>query len=489
MPTEAIPFANRQASSVEAIGGASPIAMNVVTDPLGTVWRRPGIATYSGAPSSVVDANGIAGIYSSIKGSLFAVGAAGAERPIYNVTSSGAAAFGGGAPGFGLRGTSRPVFAESDMIVTVAGGDAIEKIVVFGAGSPFTARLGGTPPNATHVVANASRLLANDATVDRSAVRFSATAGGLTSFAGLEVWNYGGFGTSGYFSAEVRPDPVVALVDTLNEVFVFGQSSLQVFVPDPQVTYSPVAASDIGLTAAYSVVRVDDMLYWLDHQKRFVRGNGRSYEPISDPIQLDLDAMTSFSDCYGFRVVEGWLDGILWIFPTDGRSFFFQLNGGWGQWASWSDTAANWVPFIVSAQTRLSGQSHGIVGTTTGKIGVLDLPTTTDLGSRIKARIETGYLNHKTDAWKHCRAVRFALKRGQGSSSTVGPQAYFGYRDQPGIWSAPIPIDLGISGDTAIILTVRGLGTYQRRQWYFEFAGTDDIKLVSATEEYDVGLD
>lgn len=488
MPIERIPFGNKQASSLEPLGGAMPVSMNVVLDPTGTLWRRPGITTYSGAPTTVVDSTGIAGLYSSIKGFLFAVGVGGAERQIYNVTSGGAASFGGGASGFGLRGSNRPVFAESDMIVTVAGGDAIEKILVYGSGSPVSSRLGGTPPNASFVIANASRLLANDVTVDPSAVRFSSTAGGLTSFAELETWTYGGFGTSGYFSAEVRPDPVMALVDTLNEVFVFGKSSLQVFVPDPQVTYAPVAASDIGITAPYSCVRVDDMLYWMDHQKRFVRGNGRSYEAISDEIQLELDSMTSFSDCYGFRVIEGWLDGIVWVFPTDGRTYFYQPGSGWGQWASWDDSKQNWAPYIVSAHTRLAGESHGIVGTTTGLIGLIDLPTTTDLGSRIRARVETGYINHKTEAWKHCRSVHIALKRGTTSSST-GMQASFGFRDRPGPWSSPIPIDLGGSGDTEIVLRFSGLGTYQRRQWFFEFAGTDDIRLVAASEEYDVGFD
>ncbi len=484
MPQAPIPFANLQASSLEEIGGASPVAMNVVMDPRGSVWRRPGIKAYAGAPSTVVDSGGIAALYSTVKGQLFAVGSSGgAERPIYLVTGGGAAKLGGGAAPCGLRGALRPVFAESDMILAVAGGDLVEKVII--AGGPLGSdRLGGTPPNASHVVSNASRLLSNDVGIDPSAVRFSDVAGGLSSYAGLEVWSYGGFGTSGYFSAEARPDPVLALVDTLNEVFVFGKSTLQVFVPDPTVTYAPVSASEVGISAPYSPVRVDAKLYWMDHQKRFVRGDGRSYEVISDPIQLDLDAMSSFTDCYGFRVVEGWLDAVVWVFPTDGRTFVYQIEtGSWGQWSGWSDGAVNWAPFTVSAAARIAGQSTTLVGTTDGHIGELDLRTTTDLGTRIRARVETGYQNHKTDSYKECQAVHFALRRGQ-ASTTPGPSAVFGFRDRPGPWSDPIPVDLGSSGDTEIVLRFGGLGTYRRRQWYFEFAGTDDLKLVSATEEY-----
>ena len=61
MPQEPINFGPNQESSYDELGGASPSAINVIIDEKGTVYKRPGIATYSVAPSSVVDGNGIIG--------------------------------------------------------------------------------------------------------------------------------------------------------------------------------------------------------------------------------------------------------------------------------------------------------------------------------------------------------------------------------------------------------------------------------------------
>ncbi len=141
MPTEPIPFANLQESGHEELAGASPAAMNVVVDGKGSVLRRPGIQAYSGAPSGVIDANGIVGLHVTVGGTLFAVGGVVAERPIYRVTAGAATAIGAGLPPSGLRGTSRPTFAETELLLAIAGGDALQKVVL----NPISSsRMGGS---------------------------------------------------------------------------------------------------------------------------------------------------------------------------------------------------------------------------------------------------------------------------------------------------------------------------------------------------------
>lgn len=481
MTSAQVPFVNAQKSGFEELGGASPIAMNVIVEGGMSVKRRPGIKAYSGAPSSVIDVNGLAGLYSTTKGQLFAVGASGAERPIYYLTSTGSTKLGGGTPPSGLRGTRRPTFAETDMLLAVAGGDSIEKIVLSG---PAPSRLGGSPPKASHVIANASRLLANDTLVDPNAVRFSDVAGGSVSYAGHEVWSYGGFGTSGYFTAEGRPDAVQAVLENTNEVTVCGTTTTQVFRPDPIVTYAPVGTTEIGLLAPYSPIKVDGQYAWLDNLRRLIITNGRSFKTLSDPIARTLDAIGTVSDCFGYRVTLGPLDLLLWSFPTDGRTFCYQQETGWGQWSGWNDSANTWSAFAVTAAS-LTVDGNVLVATSDGRVGALSLDANTDFGTRINAYVETGYQNRDTDAYKHCECLRMTFRRGE--NGTPGPSAFLAFRDRPGAWSDPIPLDLGSSGDTEPVVEIRSLGTYRRRQWRFTFSdAVAALSLVSAVEEFTV---
>jgi hypothetical protein len=232
------------------------------------------------------------------------------------------------------------------------------------------------------------------------------------------------------------------------------------------------------------VIRDDHSFAWLDHSRRFVHGDGRSVEILSDPIQQVLDNMTRVDDCFGFRVLRGPIDAFVWVFPADGRSFCYQKGGGWSQWMSWNDLIG-WARMPINAHARVVGSADNLVGLTDGKIGLLTPSTQTDLGTPIQAYVMTGYLNRDADRWKQCVSVRLALQRGLGSWTTE-PVASLQWRDDGGPWQSPIKVSLGISGDQEIVVELRGLGTYRRRQWRFHFRGTEELVLAGATEEYEV---
>lgn len=478
MPTLPIPFVPLQESGSEPLAGASPVAMNVVLDGKGAVRRRPGIAAYSGAPSSVIDSDGIEGLYVTAGGILYAVGSGAPGSSIYAVTAGGAANLSAG-PGTDLRGGRRPVIAETEALLVLAAGAEIQKVDL---ATYQSARLGGSPPTASHVIANASRLLSNDMTV-RSRVRYSDQAAG-SSIEGHETWDTSG--TSGFFSAESRPDPIVALHENTNEVFAFGSTTVQGFAPDPANTYATVMALEHGCAAPYSVVKIDQRFAWLDDRGRFVLSDGRGAQVVSSPaIQQTLHDMATTSDCRGYRVHHGPVDCLVWTFPTDGRTFVYQLGGGWSQWSGWDDGSNNWLPFSVTAHHQRPGSAENLVGTSAGRIGVLKASASDDLGTRINAHVTTGFLNRGTDRRKHCQAVRFAFKRGFAASSTTAT-AFFSYRDDYGPWENDMPISIGGSGDFIPVEGPRSLGTYRRREWRFTFSNSDELVLVGATEDYDV---
>lgn len=485
MPQADISFANKQATGEQNLAGAPGVAVNVVVDGTGAIRRRPGLEASPNFYSGVVEAAGLSGLYQTVTGALYAIGNTSGFRNIYRITNV-ATQLGVALSDATLAGTLRPTFAETQLILAIAGGDRMQKIVL---SSDTSSRLGGDPPYASHVVANSSRLIANIAdvtysnTFDKNVVRYSDIANGNASYAGMEIWTEGGGNDAGHYSAEANPDSVLAIAQNTNEVFNFGVSSLQVFDPDPTAVFAPAVTRELGCSAPYSVVKENQQFFWLDNLRRFVMSDARSEEVISGPIQQTLDELDTVSDCFGYRVVSGPVDALVWTFPSDGRTFAFQKGSGWAEWQGWSN--GNWTQFPVTCQ-QISPTNHdNLVGDSSGRIGRLSLNATTDYGTPINARVETGYLARGTDSRKHCKCVRIALRRGQTSSST-GPVAYLSYRDQPGPWGNQIPVDLGGQGDTEIVVELRSLGVYRRRQWRFEFSGTEPLELVSVTEEYDV---
>ncbi len=468
-----IPFTNAQASGIEPLAGAGVVSMNVVSDKSGAVFRRPGIRAYSEAPETSIG-GGVEGLFATDDGKLLAVTTS-PGRALYQV-GGGAAVFVANMP----TGDKRPVFAQTEMLVAIAGGwDILKYERATGVASP----LGGNPPKASHVIAHASRLLANDLDINRTAVRYSSTFIGNTDYSGAEDWSFAP--PAGYITAEARPDNVLAVHENTNSVFVFGQGTTQVYGPDASAVYLPEATREYGCGAPYSVIKQDQAFAWLDQYQRFIVSDGRSYKVISAPIEKDLETITTYSDCFGYRVLTGNIDCLVWTFPTDKRTFVFQAGFGWGQWGSWNPGTTGYGVLPILSHHLRQDTNVNVVGTTDGYIGELTQDALTDLGDPIKAHIETGYVSRGTDQRKHCKAVRLVFRRGTVTGAT-GPQAYLSYRDQPGPWEPSIPIDLGGSGDTHPVLEFRSLGTYRRRQWRFEFEGTEELVLVSATEDFQV---
>jgi hypothetical protein len=477
MAEDIIDFGASQATGLSELAGSSPVAQNVIVEKSGTVRRRPALVAATGITSGVVDSDGLDGLIVAQNGKVYAASAA-VNRTLYQVSETASAIVNGA--GGSLRGGQRPVFAETEAILAITAGEAPKKLVFE---DNEVTNIEGGPPHCSHIIANKLRLVANDLAT-RSQIQYSGLASG-SSYAGHEEWGLGA-GDSGIISAEGRPDPVLALGENTNEVFVFGTTSVQVFAPDPSFVYSPVSTREFGISAPYSVVKRDQEFVWLDQLRRFVASNGRTFEVLSDPIQQSLDDMSSVLDCFGYWVALGPVDAYVWTFPTGGKTFVYSKGGGWSQWSSYGQHG--WGQFPVTSFAFNPGNKENLVGTGDGRVLKLKMGESSDFGDLpIVAYTETGFLNRKTEKRKHCRAVRLSLRRGLGA--TEEPVAFISYRDEPGEPLSRIPVELGLSGDTAQVVVLRSLGVYRKRQWVFEFSADVELELVSAIEEFDVLVD
>lgn len=472
MKAEPIPFAPQQSSGNEKLGGAMPLALNIWIDRAGVIRKRPGIRALESGPAGVVDANGLVGIKKCLNGDIYAIGASGAERPIYRIAGGSSTMLGAGVPPAGLRGSSRPVFAETEALLMIAGGDAMEKVVL---ATQTASRVDDSPPVATHVIAQSLRILANDTVIDRTKVRYSDTSIGTTDYSGNETWTIGPDTTAGFFTAEARPDPVVALAENTNTIMVFGSNTLEMWVPDSTYRFTRTVALDQGCGAPYAIAKREQQFYWIDSYRRIIRGGDGAADFIGQEIQQTLDGIP-IADAFAYRVYTGALDCVVFTFPSDGRTFVYQDGIGWGQWSGWD--GASRIQFPVSCQDGFT-----LVGLSDGSIGELSLDAYDDLGTPIQCVIESGFVSRDTDAVKDCSRVQLALKRGNASTDA---KVTLKWRDRPGPWEPPVTIELGSDGDTEPVVDLPSLGTYRRRQWSIEFTGDDELALVSATEYYEV---
>jgi len=505
MPQEPIPFANNQESGSDQLGGASPLAINVAVDMRGAVGRRPGIEVFDLSPDTAVAeqvvglgpsgptemfTSPVIGLFATTAGTVYAVtGSPPGTMKAYKLNTTGEPQDLTASPTSAFTGSTRPTFAETEMLVLVATGREIRRIEK----KDQRFRKLANSPSASHVVSHNLRLLANDLISSRAQINFTAPASGDQSFSGHEQWGFQvtALGTSGFFTAESRPDAVVAVHGNSNEIRVFGETSTQTYLSDQKFIYSPVSSVEYGLGAANSVIAFDNQFAWLDHARRFVVSDGRQVTVISDPIQQQLDEILTHEDCFSYRVQNGPYDFMVWTFPTDGRTFAYQNGAGWSEWMGWDDTANNYRRFIVESHTLVPGSHDNVVGTRrlsgasyVGDVGRMRKGVTTDLGSRIPAVVRTGFLGRGTDNRKHCRSVNLAFRRGE-STDTTEPTVRLRYRDDEGEWT-DLTVSLGASGDRTVVVPLRSLGVYRRRQWEIAFHGTEDFLLASAVEEYEI---
>ncbi len=524
-----IPFGPALETSSEEISGASPEAFNVIADARGVIRKRPGLAAYTGvAPATTVDANGVLGLYlteqrvahatgtANVSGThpgvLYAVGAtvnasgggSNTGRNVYRIVGGTATLVGTGVANENRLATPaaiattrfpRPVFAETEALLIIAGGAEIGKIDIrpetFSAPN-FTnpnpdyhemAFLGGCPPLASHVFTNSSRVLANDTQLDQTKIRFSDINQGITSTTGHETWDPSP-GAAGFFTAEARADSVVACAENTNDVWMFGRTSLQLFLPDSSVTFAPSITSEIGCLAPYGVCKDDDKFIWLDHQTRIVGSQGgNKWDDLGGQVQATLDALTVPSECYTYKFSESFANVVVFRFETDQTTLAYQSGVGWAKWALHDAASDTFSMFPVLSHHRRADGGLNVVGLSTGVICTLSLDNTTDLGSAIVAYVSTGFLDRESSNLKQSVAVHLTFKR--TPALTFGVSCFIEYRDNLSSEWTIIPIDLGTEdGDLNPVVTIRSLGTYRRRQWRFRFAESAGLFLVGATESF-----
>lgn len=460
-----IPFIPNGEPGDSVVSGAQPLPRNVLVDGRGAIRRRPAIVASSFAPSSAIDAAGLNSIH-AYQDKLFVTSP---SRTIYRI-SGGVATSLGGTYATQLAGSLRPHVAETiDPYLVYASGLTPQKVDPVALTS---SRLGGSPPDSTQMVFLASRLISDEPNGPIiGGYRYSNPA---TTTSGTETWDALRRG-----STQADSDQIVAIRSNLNELFIWGTRTLQVFSPDPNVIWSPLRSQRIGCASAHSVVEVDSQFILLDNRRRFIITDGRSVEDISTAISTELEAMT-VSDCFGFRVDRGQFNCVAWKFPAEKRCLVYQASVGWSEWNSWNGTQYTELP--VNAHFYWPEQDTHLVGLNDGRLAELSTTAQQDIDETpIRAEITTGFTDRGTASMKSCRSVAIYMRRGQATSGKIGLQ----WRDDVnGAWSRPLWSDF--SGKHDPVVLYYSLGVYRMRQWRLIMDEAADLEVARVVEDYEV---
>ena len=138
-----------------------------------------------------------------------------------------------------------------------------------------------------------------------------------------------------FASAEGYPDDVIALIVDHREVFLFGNTSVEVWydagTPDFPLARIQGAFMEVGCEAAYSVAKLDNSVFWLGSDARgrgiVYRANGYTPARIStNAVEYIIQSYGNITDAIGYTYQQGGHPFYVLIFPSAGATWVYDVS-------------------------------------------------------------------------------------------------------------------------------------------------------------------
>jgi hypothetical protein len=283
-----------------------------------------------------------------------------------------------------------------------------------------------------------------------------------------------------FVSPEAFPDNLDAFVVHNEEIDMLGAESLQAFYNDGVTPFIkiPGGLTERGISAKYSLSKLNNTIYWLDNDKRFVKLTGRSAEIISTPFDKYLSGLTDISDANAFNVTVDGKHFYIINFKIEnitlGYNYFLD---SWFRLGEWDSTRGKFDRWLGNCYAKSVPWNLDLIGSRKdGKIYKLTSNSTTSIDNPIRFVRTTGHIDHGTNKVKLSKRLRIRIKRGFGLTTTA-PVVKIRYKDNNELsFSNYIEGDLGNLGDTEMLITFEPLGSYVTRQ--YEIVITDNVPFV-----------
>lgn len=323
-----------------------------------------------------------------------------------------------------------------------------------------------------------------------------------------------------FATAEGQPDDINGIAVRGRELLLFGPRSIEAWYNDGVTPFIRFQGGEIssGLSAPYTLTQVDDVFYFLDDRRRFVRLVGRQTEIISTPFDRTVQSLDTVADAYADDVTVAGQSLIVITFPsaarTDGSSelgvtyvYDYRLNR-WCEWAEWKGTEYSHFKCLSYAYSNPDGVNYVGSNTTDGDIYKLNRTTYLDDGAEIRTVINSGFFDHGSMAKKKSRRLMGRVKRGIGTDVTaledhlgseiidwlgdtisdgVVPTMTIKHRDETeATYGGEITFDLGTTGDENFFFDIRQGGIYRARS--YEIVSNTNTPFIMGDMEEEVEL-
>lgn len=468
MPFSPVTISDGQVSGVDSLSSAASSVINWEVDRAGiNVPRGPltdlGITNLAASPIIGGDRWSAYTVWASADRTLCAVPASSPTAAVSLSTSSSSTK---------LEGTAaRATVVAGQSSVYFAGGGRVQ----YWNPALATSTVLAASPSCTHIASIGQRLVANNVAVPNNFYWSDIGEGAWTSWPAANFAN-----------ADARPDPIVGIFENLNELLVFGDSTLQVYAvgSDPTFPFSQIATINTGLAAPYAAIRLDENIAYLDDRRRIVISDGRTIESISDAIQSDLRGLGTISDCFMYREERGTFSKLVVRFPKAMRTFAYDLNAKYWTERSYYSSPLQ-ADYPVGAYVYWPSLNYHMVGSSLAGGGLYQIASTpgAELSSSLVCERVTGWHDHGSDNRKRSTRIRATLRRGTGTlNSNPGALELRVQNDDSG-WSSWQQISVGQPYESDHVKDVFIGGIFRRRRYHVRFSTTETFSLVKLADE------
>ena len=295
-----------------------------------------------------------------------------------------------------------------------------------------------------------------------------------------------------FASAEGSPDDLVSLIVDHREVWLFGQTSVEVWynagLPDFPLARIQGAFNEIGCAAPYSVAKLDNGVFWLGADARgrgiVYRSQGYNGQRISThAVEWQIQQYSDISDATAYTYQQDGHSFYVLNFPSADITWVYDVATlSWHQRAGWLNNQYT----RHRGDCQMAYNAEIVVGDyLAGAIYAYDPEVYTEAGTvqkwlRSWRALPTGANNLKRST-QH--ALQLDCQSGVGLDGVqqgTDPQVMLRWSDDGGhTWSNEHWKSMGRIGETGTRVIWRRLGmTLKLRDRVYEISGTDPVKIA-----------
>ncbi len=293
-------------------------------------------------------------------------------------------------------------------------------------------------------------------------------------------------------TAESSTDNIVGLNTVKGELWILGEETTEIWYDAANVTGSPFSNRkglniQIGCGAPDSIVKINDLLIWMDDRgyivqsamAPYVRDNNTGYDlkiVSDDAISTAILSYTRRDDAIACTYNDRGHLMYQISFPTAKKTWVFDYTTkAWHERSFYSSYNAEHQHHLVQFYCSFASLHLG-AGVRTGKIYMMSSDYKDDDGDPIYRIRTTPFLYDQEDL-KRITISKVELRIGIGDHEEPDPQVTMRYSHNGGhTWSHHMPRSIGTTGEWEKVITWSRLGA--GKEWIFEFTIVEPIPYL-----------